>query len=116
MCHVRCLRLEIVMLVRYVRGLVATFELITDFFAAPVCTCENGTPATGDECTSNGPKCIKCEDNYDINDAKTACEGIGLIPCERALRLKPARSKNICVCVCVCVCVTCGACVWNNVM
>ena len=34
MCHVRCLRLEIVMLVRYVRGLVATFELITDFFCS----------------------------------------------------------------------------------
>merc|ERR1712192_331800 len=38
------------------------------------CTCQNGTPAKGDECTKNGAKlCTECKDGFKLNAKKTAC-------------------------------------------
>jgi hypothetical protein len=30
----------------------------------PTCTCANGTPATGESCTSDGETCISCNQGF----------------------------------------------------
>ena len=37
-----------------------------------VCTCDNGSPATGSECTSDGVTCVSCNVGYFLSG--TACE------------------------------------------
>ena len=48
----------------------------------PVCTCSNGTAATGEDCDFSGEVCASCDDGYALNETSETC----------------ALTTNTCVC------------------
>ena len=46
-------------------------------YAANVCQCPHGMPATGADCTANNANmCESCNVGFRLNPQKTACEGL----------------------------------------
>ena len=53
------------------------YRLVNDLCVANVCTCDNGTPATGTNCLEDGePHCETCDSGWFINEANQCVDSI----------------------------------------
>ena len=56
--------------------------------AANVCKCDDGTAKTGADCTTHDASmCARCDEGFTTNAGNTACLGIDLVACEKALQV-----------------------------
>ena len=69
----------------------------------PVCTCSNGTAATGEDCDFSGEVCTSCDDGYTLNETrKHAYTTTYLCTCgnvQRSLvKIVPVTYRNLSSC------------------